>query len=71
MTARDAGEAAAFSRLANFMGSEFVKASGDAAELKAALQASEAKAKALQAELDALKKAAEPASEETPDPLGR
>lgn len=37
MSARDAGEAAAFSKLANFLGAEFVKASGDAAELKAAL----------------------------------
>ena len=60
MTARAAGESAAFSRLANFLGAEFVKVSGDAEELKAALQASEAKAKVLQAELDEMKSAPPP-----------
>ena len=59
MTARDAGEAAAFSEIANYLGSRFVKTAGEMAELKAALEAT---AK----ERDELKAAAELKSEVAP-----
>jgi hypothetical protein len=67
MSARVAAEKAELTVVTDFLGKRLFQVAGDCGELRAALQAEAAKTKALQDELDVLKKEAEAAPPKHPE----